>query len=65
MGGKRKKTIVSINDGDNILTEMEDIRIHIPNYYKKLFGSESEPIFHLREGIWPEEQMVSVEDNFF
>jgi hypothetical protein len=43
---------VSLEDRDNVISEIEDLKIHITSFYKNLFGSEP--------GQW-----VSDEDNAF
>jgi hypothetical protein len=55
-GRRRRKLIVSLEDGDNVLSEIEDLKSHITSFYKNLFGSELDPVVHLNEDAWQEGQ---------
>jgi hypothetical protein len=44
--------ILSLEDGDNVITEIEDLKNHITSFYKNLFGSEPSPVVHLNEEAW-------------
>jgi mannosylglycoprotein endo-beta-mannosidase len=62
-GRRRKKMILSIEDGENVLTEEGEIREHILRFYKDLFGSVPDPEIHLSPDIWEGPRRVSREDN--
>jgi mannosylglycoprotein endo-beta-mannosidase len=62
-GRRRKQIILSIEDGENVLTEEGEIREHILRFYKDLFGSVSDPEIHLGLDIWEGARRVSSEDN--
>jgi mannosylglycoprotein endo-beta-mannosidase len=64
-GRRRRKLIVSLEDGDNVISEIEDLKSHITSFYKNLFGSEPDPVVHLNEDAWQEGHWVSDEDNAF
>jgi hypothetical protein len=62
MGGEGRM-ILSIEDGENVLTEEGEIREHILRFYKDLFGSAPDPDIHLGLDIWEGVRRVSSEDN--
>jgi hypothetical protein len=62
-GRRRKKMILSIEDGENVLTEDGEIREHILRFYKDLFGSVPDPKIHLGLDMWEGVRRVSSEDN--
>lgn len=62
-GRKRKSTIHSLDEGENILTEAADLREHIIAYYKKLFGREETADIRLNNEIWLEHQLITPEEN--
>jgi hypothetical protein len=55
--------ILSIEDGENVLTEEGEIREHILRFYKDLFGSVPDTEIHLGLDIWEGARRVSSEDN--
>lgn len=62
-GQTRKCLIKELVDGDRILTETVELKEHITNFYKNLFGSEEEPRITLHQDIWGRGGQVSQEDN--
>ena len=60
-GRKRKKAIFSLEDRDKVLTEKEELKKHISDYYKVLFGREEEINMHLDENFWEQSQRMSEE----
>jgi hypothetical protein len=62
-GRRRKKMILSIEDGERILTQDGEIREHILRFYKDLFGSVPDPEIHLGLDMWEGIRRVSSEDN--
>ena len=62
-GRKRKKAIFSLEDRDKVLTEKEELKKHITDYYKNLFGREEEINMHLDENFWEQSQRMSEEGN--
>jgi hypothetical protein len=64
-GRRKKKIISSLQDGENMLVEADDIRRHITDYYKNLFGSVPSPTIHLGDDLWGFERRVSSQDNDF
>jgi hypothetical protein len=50
-GRKRKCMIKSLEDGDAIITETEQLKKHITDYYKMLFGSEDPSRIHLHNSF--------------
>jgi hypothetical protein len=49
--------------GPRIHSDHGELKKHIMNYYKKLFGSEQTVDIHLDEHLWTIEQKVFVEEN--
>ena len=45
------------------MTEKDELRRHITDYYKKLFGQEEPTNVHLHNGSWPEAQKITPEEN--
>ena len=62
-GRKRKSMITSLEDGDNILTDQEELRAHITDFYKKLFGHEETTNIHIRDELWSEQEKVNAAEN--
>jgi hypothetical protein len=56
-GRRRRKLIVSLEDGENVINGIEDLKNHITSFYKNLFGSEPDHVVHLNEDAWQEGQM--------
>jgi hypothetical protein len=59
-GRRRKKQIISINDGERVLVDLVEIKDHIMHFYKNLCGSEPEPVNHLDE-LWGSQNWVTSE----
>jgi hypothetical protein len=38
-GKRRRKLIFSLEDGENVITEIEDLKNHITSFYKNICGS--------------------------
>jgi hypothetical protein len=53
-GRKKKCTIFAIEGGDGEIREPKEIRAHVENYYKNLFGKEQEGSISLGENFWNE-----------
>ena len=45
------------------MTEKDELRRHITDYYKKLFGQEEPTNVHLHNGSWHEAQKITLEEN--
>ena len=63
-GRKRKHTIISLTDGDNIIEGDSDLITHATEYYRNLFGPASGNTFPLNENLWKCDEKVSKTDNF-
>lgn len=61
-GKKRKCTIKSLEEGENMITEMEQLKKHVTDFYKKLFGGEETPGIHLSEDFWEADDKLTEED---
>ena len=46
-----------------VTTDFEELKKHIMEYYKKLFGREETAEIHLRDEIWDSSQRVTEEEN--
>ena len=62
-GRKRKSTIHTLEEGDTVLTENDELRRHITKYYKKLFDQEEPTNVHLHNDSWSETQKITLEEN--
>ena len=62
-GRKRKCTIKQLEDGENLISETEQLKKFITDYYKSLFGSEQPSSIHLQSDIWADHGFVTADDN--
>ena len=62
-GRKRKMTIHSLEKDGATLTENAELREHITQYYKKLFGKKETADIHLNSGVWTRQQLITPEEN--
>lgn len=62
-GRKRKCMIRSLEDNGEMITEMEALKEHITNYYKRLFGSERQTSIRLQEDLWVSSSKITTEEN--
>ena len=62
-GRKRKSTITSLEDGERIISDLEELKTYITTFYKKLFGQEEIADIHLTEEIWSHQEKVSTTEN--
>ena len=62
-GRKRKSIIHSLEDEGVSFSEQAELREHITQYYKKLFGKEEIADIHLNCGIWSNQQKITPEEN--
>jgi hypothetical protein len=53
--------ILPLEDGENVITNIEDLKNHITSFYKNIFGSEPSPVVYLNEEAWQEDKWVSDE----
>jgi hypothetical protein len=52
-----------VENGHRTISDSEELKVHITQFYKNLFGSEPDPVVHLNEEFWSDGDRVSVEDN--
>ena len=62
-GCKRKSRITSLEDGERVISEDEELRRHITDYYKMLFGQEGTADIHLQEELWSAEERITETEN--
>ena len=62
-GRKRICTIKQLEDGENLISETEQLKKFITDYYKSLFGSEQPSSIHLQSDIWADHGFVTADDN--
>lgn len=62
-GRKRKASILSLEDDSRLITENEELREHITQYYKQLFRREVDASVHLAEDVWVDDERVSQQEN--
>jgi mannosylglycoprotein endo-beta-mannosidase len=62
-GRRKRKPILSLEDGQRTISDSDELKVHITQFYKNLFGSEPDPVVHLNEEFWSDGDRVSVEDN--
>lgn len=58
-GRKRKCTIFSLESDHGEIRGESEIKDHVENYYKKLFGREETGNIRMRENMWSEEGRLS------
>jgi hypothetical protein len=39
-----------------VITDLEEIKKHVVDFYKKLFGESNNRVIHLEEGLWGSEE---------
>jgi mannosylglycoprotein endo-beta-mannosidase len=61
-GRRRKTAIVSLVDKDDLIEDNEQLKRHINDYYKNLFGKEPVSPMGLKEDTWANEGRISVDD---
>jgi hypothetical protein len=59
---KKKCTIFSLEDGEREIRDTSEIRNHVENFYKNLFGPEPDGSISLGEDFWREEGRLSEEE---
>jgi hypothetical protein len=64
-GRRRKTRICSIESDTGILTDQVDIRKHIVEFFKSLFGSTRVNNTHLEPGFYPMEEQLGKQRWFF
>lgn len=62
-GRKRKCLIRSLEDEGSIITEANELKAHITDYYKRLFGSEGQSKLKLHPDTWKDNLNINDEDN--
>lgn len=62
-GRKRKTTILSLEKDEQEISDPGELKAHIYEYYKNLFGSEQPPRVFLKEGIWGDRGRINEEEN--
>jgi mannosylglycoprotein endo-beta-mannosidase len=62
-GRRRKKTILSLEQGDGVTMDPRQIRGVIYNFYKQLFGSQDRTTIRLSEGVWRLRGRLTLDDN--
>jgi hypothetical protein len=62
-GRKRKKTIFSLKEGENVVTGNENLLDLATRYYKNLFGLRLGNLFEIDPGLWVEGENVSPLEN--
>ena len=63
MGGKGKQQSIPWKKDGATLTENAELRKHITQYYKKLFGKKETADIHLNSGVWTRQQLITPEEN--
>ena len=59
----RKKTILSLQGPDGMVTENKEMLGLAVDFYKKLFGYEEKIDIHLDENFWEESDYITAEEN--
>jgi hypothetical protein len=59
---KKKCTIFSLEDGEREIRDTSEIRNHVENFYKNLFGPEPDGSISLGEDFWKEKGRLSEEE---
>jgi hypothetical protein len=61
-GCKRKRTIFSMKDGDNVIQGTADMLNHATAFYKNLFGPATDSGIGLNSQIWSDDEKISAEE---
>jgi hypothetical protein len=61
-GRRRKTAIMSLVDKDDLIKDNEQLKRHINDYYKNLFGKEPVSPMGLKEDTWATEGRISADD---
>jgi hypothetical protein len=64
-GRKRKCIIKALVEEDTVLEDKEELKEHITNFYKKLFGREPDPKVRLGEDFWKVTGRLEESDNMW
>jgi exonuclease III len=62
-GRNRKSHIFSIQQGEEVISDFQQIQTHIYDYYKQLFGREELRNIHLEQGVWANRLSLNERDN--
>lgn len=62
-GRKRKMHIASLEQGDQILESTPELKVHITDYYKQLFGRSETADIHVDPSMWNSDQQLTNEEN--
>ena len=62
-GRNRKRHIFSIQQGEEVISDFQQIQTHIYDYYKQLFGREELRNIHLEQGVWANTLSLNERDN--
>jgi len=60
---RRKNTFFSLEDGDSIIKEQNQLLEHATWYYKTLFGPSIDPIMEMDSDCWEDNEKISDADN--
>jgi hypothetical protein len=60
---RRKKTIYSLEENGNTITETDGMLKHAMQFYKTLFGKEARVNIKLGVEFWSDEEKISLEEN--
>lgn len=61
-GRKRKCQIAALEDGERIITDHKEIKKHVEDYYKELFGKEDRGAIELNPDIWKDRGKLTEND---
>jgi len=62
-GRKRRNTIITLMDGENIIEGDEDLLNHATEYYRNLFGPVPESSLPIDPNLWEPDEKVTDADN--
>jgi mannosylglycoprotein endo-beta-mannosidase len=62
-GRRKRKPILSLEDGQRTISDSDELKVHITQFYKNLFGCEPDPVVHLNGDFWSDGDRVCADDN--
>jgi hypothetical protein len=58
--GRRKTKIVTLDTENGVITKQKDLKQHVVEFYKKLFGSSGQKEASLEAGFWSEGETLGL-----
>lgn len=62
-GRRRKMNMSSLENGGQIIVDPNDLRVHVTEFYKNLFGRAETADIHLENDMWDTTSQISPKEN--